>query len=214
MHTIRGVKHAYLHPPTFFASADHLNRLFSDAHISPQAHLEGQWWIDVGIEISSDEGHCLQWITSSHWKAVQNVLQIEERDAKRITGIGSGKCSRDLSSHLTAISGFRITPGPRAAGPFKAAYIQAYTTDKTVTYNPEGIHHAKFVPAKDALGPEQPSKSLDGIHTIYEAARQANGSNARLEVRVPYVSATGILVDLDEELFRVSLCSFTRDTWW
>jgi hypothetical protein len=216
MHTIRGVKHGYLHSPTFFDGIHHLDKLFADAGLSPQAHNNGMWWIDVGIEISSNEGLCLQWMTSSHWKVVQHALDIRERDAKRITSVGSGKYSRDLSSHLTAISGFRVTPGSRAAGHFEAAYIQAYTTDKTVVYNPEGIHHAKFLSAKDALGSDQPSKSLDGIHTIYEAARRDNGSNARLEVRVPYVSATNILIDLGDsvELFRESLCSFTRDTWW
>jgi hypothetical protein len=214
MYTIRGVKHAYLHSPAHFDGISHLQKLFSDASLSPRAHIDGHWWIDVGIEISSNEGHCLQWVTAHHWKVVQYALQIAERDAKRITHIGSGGYSRDLSSHLTAISGFRVKPGVRAAGPFKVPYLQAYTTDKTVVYNPEGIHHAKFIPASQALGAEQPSKSIDGIHTIYEAAREDNGSNARLEVRVPYACASDLLIELDEQLFREALCSFTRDTWW
>ncbi|EKM81398.1 hypothetical protein AGABI1DRAFT_36555 [Agaricus bisporus var. burnettii JB137-S8] len=214
MHTIRGVKHGYLHSPLYFDGTSCLRKLFSDASLSPHAHLQGEWWIDVGLEVSSEEGHCLQWVTAAHWKVVKEVLSIDDRDAKRITSLNSSKYSRDLSSHLTAISGFRITPGSRAEGPFGVAYVQAYTTDKTVTYGQDGIHHAKSVPAKEAFGSEQPCKSIDDIHTIYEAARKDNGSNARLEVRVPYASAIDVLLDPNECILRHALCSFTRDTWW
>lgn len=214
MHTIRGVKHATSHSPDFDEAEFHLRQFLLDAKISPAAHLLGTWWIDVGIEFSSDEGQCLQWITSAHSRVVRHALGISRRDAERITQINSSKYSRDLASHLTAISGFRITPGKRAEGDFETVYIQAYTTDKAVVYNPDGAHHAKFVTAREALGPVQPTKTIDGIHTIYEKARADNSSNARLEVRVPYRFATEVLVELDEVLFRNALCAFTRETWW
>jgi len=214
LHTIRGVKHASFHRVDSESSEYYLNDFILDARLSGRVPFVGDWYIDVGIEISSEENACLQWMTNAHPRIVQQALHISDDSAQRITDITSSQYSRDLSSHLTAVSGFRIVPGVRAQGEFEARYLQAYTTDKSVVYNPEGGHHAKFLTTKEAMGHTQPAKTVEGIYTIYEQAMIANSSNARLEVRVPYRFATQVLIEFDVDQLRDSLCAFTREEWW
>ncbi|KXN84275.1 hypothetical protein AN958_12781 [Leucoagaricus sp. SymC.cos] len=214
LHIIRGVKHATSHDLTFDDAYSHLDLLFTDSQLAEDAGTRGEWWIDIGLELQSAEGMCLQWTTSAHCHIVQQALQISENHAKRITKITSSKYTRDYASHLTEISGFHITPGTRAQGPFEAAYVQAYTTDKSVVYNTDGSHHAKFLTSKDALGPKQPSKLIKGIYTIYDKARKKNPSHARLEVRVPYKHATDVLLDVDLDILRDCVYAFHIRDWW
>ena len=48
------------------AARDTLQQAFNDAQLVPNAYARGQWWVDVGIEVSSPEGLCLQWVTARH----------------------------------------------------------------------------------------------------------------------------------------------------
>ncbi|KAF9443967.1 hypothetical protein P691DRAFT_631072, partial [Macrolepiota fuliginosa MF-IS2] len=214
MHTIRGVKHGNFHRADLASAEYYFEAFIKEANLLSDAGARGDWYVDVGIEISSNRSHCLQWMTDAHHHIVQQALRIPEQHAQRITQINSSKYSRDLASHLTAISGFRITPGRQAEGPFKAVYLQAYTTDKSVVYNPEGSHHAKFLSSKEALGQVQPSKTIDALYELYDEAKKMNFSKARLEVRVPYRFATQILLEFDPNVLRNCLCVFTRKEWW
>lgn len=216
MHTIRGVKHATSHQADTISAIHHLTQFFRDSQLVEDANTMGQWYIDVGVQIFSDYERlqCLQWTTSSHPTIVAQALKIPMNHAERVTKIGSSKYSRDLASHLTAISGFRITPGVQAEGEFEAVYLQAYTTDKSVTYNPDGSHHAKFLTTVEALGSNQPCKTIEGIHEIFEKATETNGSSARLEVRVPYQFADEVLLEFDPIVLRSCLCAFSTHEWW
>lgn len=214
MHTIRGVKHGTFHRADAHSATYYLAELFADAQLVEDAPERGEWFIDVGIQISSDLEQCVQWRTATHRLVVQQALGISDTNAERVTQINSSKYYRDLASHLTAVSGFRVVPGVRAAGEFEAAYIQAYTTDKSVVYNVDGFHHAKFLTTREALGPIHPTKTIEGIHAIYEKARDVNASSARLEVRVPYRFATQALLEFDPAVLRNCLCLFPREEWW
>jgi hypothetical protein len=214
LHTIRGTKHGTQHSWDAESAKIALHEYLLDARIPLVATEEGTWWIDVAVEISSDEGACLQWRTSSHFHVVQEVLRISHNHAKRITSIGSSKYARDLVSHLTAVSGCRIEPGIRACGRFQAAYVQMYTTDKAITYNPEGIHHAKSITINDAMGRTQPPSFATGLFGVYKDAVENNSSNARVEVRVPLDFADSVLLGLNINLIRDSLLSFTPGEWW
>lgn len=216
LHTIRGVKHGYNHTANPVSARYFLNDFIRDCKLVPNAHEDrvGEWWIDVGIEITSEIGACLQWSTGAHRHVVQQFLFISDEDADRITSLNSSKYSRDLSSHLAAVSGFRIEPGAQAEGPFQAAYIQAYTTDKAVVYNVEGSHHAKFLTTSEALSQNHPSKTVDGLYDIYSAAKGPNSSNARLEVRVPWRYATQVLMEFETAVIRQCLYAFSSETWW
>lgn len=214
LHTIRGTKHSTYHQVDVASAEYYLHDFIQAAQLSDEVPDVGDWYIDVGIEISSSEGECLQWTTATHHEIVQQALHISDQNAERISDINSSKYTRDPVSHLTAISGFRAVPGIRAGGEYKAAYIQAYTTDKSIVYNPDGRHHAKFITIKEAMGVNQPTTTIEGIYGIYEEARTANSSNARLEVRVPYEFATEVLMVFDHNVLKNCLCSFTRQEWW
>ncbi|KAJ3567638.1 hypothetical protein NP233_g6238 [Leucocoprinus birnbaumii] len=214
MHTIRGVKQAYVHDLDGADAERTLQRLFQDGSLTFDADQRGEWWVDVGVEVTSDEGLCLQWTTGGHQRLVEMALGVEERIAERVTRMSCAKYYRDTSGHLPGLSGFRLEPGSRASGPHRAIYLQAYTTDKAVVYNPDGTHHAKFVTGTEALGPTQPPLSMQGLYKIYEQARTLNPAKARLEIRVPLEHASGALVDIVERDIRDSLCAFETADWW
>lgn len=213
MHTIRGVKCSTLHQADPHSAAHSLAELFNGARLVEDAPERGTWFIDVGIQIGSDNWDCVQWRTATHHLVVQQALHISDRNAERITRVNSSKYHRDLATHLTAVSGFRIVPGDRAAGEFEVAYIQAYTTDKSVD-NVDTTHLRKFLTTQEALGPIQPAKTIEVVHGIYERARLVNASSARLEVRVPYRFATQALLELDFTALRRCLCFFSLEEWW
>ncbi|KAJ3563511.1 hypothetical protein NP233_g8898 [Leucocoprinus birnbaumii] len=213
VHSVRGVKHGYYHGVNQVAAQHFLDDFIRDCRLVNDAHLLGTWWIDVGIEISSDVGNCVQWATGRHRDVLQQALFIPDEDADRLSLLSSSKYSRDLASHLSAVSGFRVEPGS-ARGPMDAVYIQAYTTDKAVVYNPEGSHHAKFLTTSEALSQDQPCKTIEGLYDIYEQAKGANSSNARLEVRVPWRYATDALMQFDARVISSSLYIFTPEEWW
>jgi hypothetical protein len=153
-------------------------------------------------------------MTASHHRLVGNALRIAPAVATRITTLGSSKYSRDIASHLPGVSGFRIEPGRRAEGPYQVAYLQSYTTDKSVTYHPHGRSHAKEVTIRQAMGKEQPVPFLLDLYGAYEEAAKNISSNARLEARVPFRFAKEVLIDVDENIFLESLFSFSTRQWW
>lgn len=213
-HTIRGTKHGTQHSRNHDAAVEALSEYLEDAKIPQEATEVGEWWIDVGMEFCSSHDACLQWKTSSHFHIVQEVLQIPDNHASRITSVGSSKYARDLVSHLTAVSGCRIEPGAQAEGPFQATYFQMYTTDKAITYNPEGRHHGKAITMDGAMGKTQPPVFIEGLFDVYTSAIHNNSSNARVEVRVPFAQATTVFMRLNTNIVRESLLSFTRSEWW
>lgn len=194
LHTIRGVKHSTYHHADDVSSDYYLDKLiYHEADLSSDVPDVGDWYVDVGIQISSDRGESMQWMTATHNEVVLQALRISDAHAERITEMNSSKYYRDPVCHLTAISGFRITPGVQAQGEFEASYLQAYTTDKTVTYNVESGHYAKFIGMKEAMGQKHPTKTIDGLYQLYKEAGTTNASSARLEVRVPFRFATQVL---------------------
>lgn len=214
-HTIRGTKHGTQHSMDEASAEVALEEYLMDAKISIHATETGFWFIDVGVEYSAvDRPECLQWSTSSHFHVVREVLRIPDDHASRITRIGSTKYSRDVVSHLPAVSGCRIEPGVQAAGQFEVHYFQMYTTDKAITYNPEGGYHGKAITMDVAMGRSQPPPFLHGLYGVYNSAMGENASNARIEVRVPFRHATRALLHVDSHVVRNSLLSFRLDEWW
>jgi hypothetical protein len=196
-HTVRGTKDSTQHSRSNTASVIAFKEFLTDASISERGIRTGQWWVDVGLEFSSGDGACLQWRTSSHFYLVKEVLQIQDNHAHHVTSLGSSKYSRDIVSHLPAVSGCRIEPGAQAEGQFKAAYFQIYTTDKAITYNPEGRYHGKAITIDQAMGKTQPPAFIEGLFKVYRSAISRNSSNARIEIRVPLQYATTVLLELN-----------------
>ncbi|KAG6816176.1 hypothetical protein H0H93_008466, partial [Arthromyces matolae] len=186
LHDIKGVKSVSRHQPLAAQSHEALHKFLEENHISNDIldendHMVGQWYIDVGVEISSTKRECLQWSTSCHHFILQEALDCPHEDAVKLASPGSSKYERDLASHLTEASGFRVEPGVRTQGPYQVKYVQAYTTDKSILYNKDGIHHAKFLTAMEAMGRNHPTPSIEGMHRIYSEAGVSNPSHARLE---------------------------------
>ncbi|KAF8808357.1 hypothetical protein BYT27DRAFT_7097079 [Phlegmacium glaucopus] len=213
LHQIRGVKNASQHHPSSQASTLALDEWLDDHAIWSADLPKGQWWIDVGLEISSGLDECLAWRTDSHFHVVQEVLGITERPAKRITSMTSTKYARDLTSHLTAVSGCRISPGTRAQGRYEAQYLQLYTTDKSITYRPDMGHHGKFITGQDVLAGKWESY-CENLYRVYHAAIKENFSLARMEVRVPIEYASDVLLNLSDLDICEWLVSFPPVEWW
>ncbi|THU75832.1 hypothetical protein K435DRAFT_880099 [Dendrothele bispora CBS 962.96] len=211
VHTIRGVKHATHHSVNEAAAKHALDEFMKLAQVDM---LSGLWWVDVALEFHSSDEQCLQWSTAGHFRVVRTLLEISDQNAERITTLGSSKYSKDLSSHLTQVSGCRIEPGSRAAGPYKAAYLQMYTTDKSITYAPEGRFHAKTLLMVEAMGRVQPPTHLDEVQNVYTASCDDVASNAHVEMRVPLKHGTKVMLHFRRTEIRSSLFAFSPAEWW
>ncbi|KAJ2932832.1 hypothetical protein H1R20_g4263, partial [Candolleomyces eurysporus] len=173
----------------------------------------GEWWVDVGAEISSLQQRCLAWRTDKHASLAQLVLKIPACHARRITDLGSSKYYRDPASHLVGASGFRITPGVQAEGEFEAQYVQAYTTDKALTYALDNGKVSKYITAGQLLNGKGEAY-ISGLYDVYRQGADQNFSTARIELRVPIEHAANVLVDVDLDELRRCLLSFPRWVWW
>jgi hypothetical protein len=217
-HTIRGTKSTSRHEHEAGSGLQTLDEFLDECRLTRAdiARPTARWYIDVGLDIKSalDDPECLQWRTSSHFPVVKEVLRINDAKAARITSMGSSKYSRDLCSHLTGVAGCRVEPGIQAQGEFEAVYFQMYTTDKSVTYHPEGRFSAKAMTMKQAMGERQPVPFLTGLYETYRASSSQISSNARVEVRVPFKYATSVLLDVPGEVLQNALLSFKREDWW
>jgi len=214
LHQIRGVKHSNFHPlDTTVAKESLVDFLQSAALDYDLLTSHGKWWIDVGIQVSSSDKNCLAWRTDSHVHMVQHVCKISDANAERITSIGSSKYTRDLTSHLAEVSGCRISPGTRGRGPYEVAYLQMYPTDKSLTSRKDEGHHGKFIDCKDVLKGKTDT-FIDSLYSLYLNAIDDKYSLARMEVRVPLEHACDVFLDLDEDIVRNSLVSFSRVEWW
>ncbi|KAF9470635.1 hypothetical protein BDN70DRAFT_901951, partial [Pholiota conissans] len=213
LHQIRGVKGSSGHSVTADAATEAMDDFLLENSFIDDALLTGDWWVDVGLEIASIDEQCLAWRTDSHYHVAKDALKITEHHARRITRPGSSKYIRDMTSHLPSVSGCRISPGVRAQGPYEALYLQTYTTDKAITYRPEGSHFGKFLRGEDIIS----GKADDycrGLYDLYRQATDKNPSRARIELRVPMQHASRVLLDVDIDHFRDGLVIFDPIVWW
>lgn len=91
-----------------------------------------------------------------------------------------------------------------------------YSTDKSLTYNPEGIFFSKAMYCVEAIGKVQPPSFTESLYHLYRNASISGDSNAsaRIEVRVPIRHARTVLTNLSHELVQRSLVAFTNESWW
>lgn len=215
LYQIKGVKGSNGHRTSAQSAKLSLDELFAKNAITLEGIDRGEWWVDVGLEISTGGDECLAWRTDHHFHVVQNVLSINDVQAERITRPGSSKYIRDLTSHLTAVAGCRISPGVRAQGLHEAIYLQLYTTDKAVIYRPEGTRFGKHLTGKEILDGKADAYCR-GLYDLYTDASEKNHGHARVEVRVPYEHAASVLVDIESvrEVFVTSLICVPSIVWW
>ncbi|KAJ3500113.1 hypothetical protein NLJ89_g9934 [Agrocybe chaxingu] len=213
LYQIRGTKGGYEHEPTRAAAAVSLGELLEDYDFPPDQASYGKWCVDVGLEVRSVEEDCVAWQTSSHFHIFKNIARVTEYHAARVTTPGSSKYTRDLTSHLTAVSGCRIPPGPMAQGEFKVSYFQMYGTEKSVVYRPDGHHFGKYLTCEDVLKGKADNYIVN-LYRVYGDAIKHNQAMARVEVRVPLDHAADVLLNLDLQLLRQSLICMDPVAFW
>ncbi|KAF5348132.1 hypothetical protein D9756_010726 [Leucocoprinus leucothites] len=99
------------------------------------------------------------------------TLGVDREMTTQMTRVNYSRYDRDPARHLVNASGFRLVPGRNSTGIHNATYLQAYTTDKSVTYNIDGTRRAKSLTVREALGQKQPYRTIDAICTLYPSAR-------------------------------------------
>lgn len=214
LHQIRGVKHSTTHSTTARAASEALSK-FLTSNSLPIILLNAphSWWLDAALEFNSKAGNCVAWRTDSHYHVVRAVTGISEYQAQRITKPGSSKYTRDMTSHLTQVSGCRIAPGAQARGPYDIAYIQMYTTDKSLTFRQDQGRYGKFITCERILKGKA-TAYIDQLYELYTHAIDNNYSLARIEIRLPLRHGYRALVSLDGNLIYNSLVSVPTDFWW
>ncbi|KAF8870793.1 hypothetical protein CPB84DRAFT_1754274 [Gymnopilus junonius] len=210
LHQIHGIKNATTYSHTDAAAEESLVKfLKKNLLISPEADSYDEllqsrkWWIDVGVEVASDQEQCLAWRMDSHFDIVQQC----------ITSVSSSQYTHNMLIHLPSISGCRITPGQHAQGEFKVNYMQMYTTDKALIYCKDQGHHGKFITCEDVL------KGKGGNYTqhlfdLYWNAAVGTYCLAHLEVHIPLAHTSRILLSVDHGLLIDSLISLKPSAWW
>ena len=112
LHQIQGVKHATSHSLQSRPARNALKAFLGQNDLDPAVlELDNSWWVDVGIEVDSKDKSCLAWRTDSHFHIIREAMGLSEYRADKVTTPGSSKYTRDMSSHLTDVSGCRIAPG-------------------------------------------------------------------------------------------------------
>ncbi|KAF8871457.1 hypothetical protein BD779DRAFT_1680415 [Infundibulicybe gibba] len=220
MHMARGATRAIHHMDNVYSAKEALAKHIRNANLSDKnMDKVGEWWVDVGLEVASREGFCLQWTTLSHPRMVKEVFQIDEIYANRMTEIESPEYTRDLASHLSAVSGCRIEPRPQHEGRYGIKYFQMYTTDRTFVYAPKDKFYGTSFTTNDAMGLTQPSNFVSGLSRFLIGASGGVLSRARVDVRVPLAHAFEVLqfnnpYDFGPEVFTGFLMAFRPDLWW
>jgi len=206
---IRGVKNDTEHQPHLDDDVQQrLVQMLNDVKYSHE-ELTGNWFIDVAVELIIS-GKAVVWRADCYAPIMQQLFDIPEQVVDDVSG-NRNRFEKDVSQHLTEVAGFRAHFS-KPAGPFKISYIQAYTTDKSLTYHPTAHHFAKFLTGKIAMDPA--SKYTDSLLAAYEEAGGKNDVAARLEVRVPISMATQVLRRFTLDLFRNTTLIFPRGLWW
>jgi hypothetical protein len=214
LHEIRGVKNTSFHTPTPVAADQALEKFLEDNAIQwLNVFAEANWYVDVGLEIASEDQNCLAWRSDAHSRIVRHLGGLSFNQANRITKPGSSQYYRDLTSHMTGVSGFRIAPGTNGRGTYGLHYMQAYTTDKALTYRPDGTHAGKYLTVKQIVD-KKAEKYLDDLYKLYLNSAKDNYSCARVEVRVPLTNASDVFTDVFMHSLERYLVLFPRQAWW
>lgn len=216
LHQIRGVKHVYIHQMTHEAAEAKFWSFCTDNGLDPDTFFnEGRWWLDIGLEIASNvlDDFCLSWRTDAHYHVLRHVAGLPHEQAHRITKVGSSKYTRDMTTHLSAVSGCRIAPGPRARGPYGLSYFQLYGTDKSIIYRPDRNFTGKAMTVSLYLkgGAE---KWLDCCYANYLGAIELNNASARVEARVEARYYLNVLLDFPRDLIRQSVVCINPVVFW
>ncbi|KIL63771.1 hypothetical protein M378DRAFT_79097, partial [Amanita muscaria Koide BX008] len=208
---IRGKKDATEHQPFRDDALTSLTNAFDDVFY-PGDNIDGHWWVDVAIELQLKRKAVV-------WRAgcATPILQSLQFDNHEIDLATQNKrlYEEDVCQHLLEVAGFRARM-PRELSPYQISYVQAYTTDKSLTYHLAGGGVAKQITAVQAMATSQEGGPpyVQGLYDSYTSARGKIDVAARLEVRVPYAQAAAVLLRFPRDVFLKTTLVFPRELWW
>jgi hypothetical protein len=208
---LRGIKNSTEHDPTQNDANHELEHLFRSFN-QGGTNVEGDWYVDVALELLHKD-MAVVWRADCYRPIMTELLRFNQCETnqtiskKRLFEI-------DINQHLTQVAGFRAIC-KKPTGPHEVVYVQAYTTDKALTYQPENGNFGKTLSARLAMegegeGPSYTNRLLDA----YLEARARTDVAARLEVRVPVHHAAHVLLDFPRELYSQTTLVFPRQLWW
>ncbi|TFK16556.1 hypothetical protein FA15DRAFT_761382 [Coprinopsis marcescibilis] len=217
LHEIRGVKNSSVHTPNVTAATAALSD-FLTTHGMPHdvASQPGNLaWVDVGIEITSDNGDCLAPRADTIPALITQFSSIPIEKATSMAVAGNGKFYLDPISCMTQVAGCRLSPGVRGRGPYGVIKLQAYVTDKAITATPdEGTgRHAKHITLNDMLN-NRHERFLTNLYETYIDCVGEVTSNVRFEVRVPMEFGDKVMLQYDSDAIRDCLVAMDSRTWW
>jgi hypothetical protein len=216
-HDLRGLKGGTAHTEdedgrsseeafeTFFDNVD-MSRVDQD-----------NWLVDVALEIH-DPGRVVQWSNSAHSAMLKYILPT--LDSEQINRLQRRPTFHlDQVAQLEDFAGFRCEPGQWGIQN-GVSYINVYTTDKCPTYQLHaGVWRRRT--CQDLL-PGALDKLLEDLvkmSTIYKSCSGHQGDLpqegcARLEIRVPLISARTALRSPPKEDLRRWTFSLPPNLWW
>lgn len=205
---VQGVKDLYQHNGNDADADSQLDRLLQPFHTD-----EGEWWIDVGLEIILED-EVLQWRTSAHATVLAHVLRISEENANRACHLGNHKYHRDMSAHLPDVSGYRVALTRNQGGAVGSLFAQGYMSDKNITSQKSQYGVAKrFTGAQVVQG--FPASVIVQMYDLYRDASESVACSARLEHRVPLERERRLFMEpLPAWVLNASLLVFEVDVWW
>lgn len=200
---IQGIKGSTVHDLSHYEADLAMVKLFDEFDTR-----QGQWWVDVGLELQDGE-RAIVWRKDAAHVLIAYALQVSLDQAGVIAR--SRRFEYDINAHLLEVAGFRVY-FTSPMGEMEATYMQAYTTDKSLTYHKFGSQHSQNINGTMAME-GFPPKYCTELSVAYEEAREKNVA-ARLEVRLPLHHATNFLVEFDMNTIRQSVLSIHRENFW
>lgn len=161
----------------------------------------GDWWVDVAVEVYAP-GYTLQWLTAKHSTIRHWLLS----SAQSVDIPAHTRHYTDYAANTFDLAGFRLATGT-IGNPDGICYIQAYTTDKSATYQ---LHTGSFRRhrGKDLL-PAMRLKLLQDLQRIENLFSTLNGSDdaGSLDVFVRKVAYYYPGVEIIFATFHPKVCS-------
>ncbi|KAG6370137.1 hypothetical protein JVT61DRAFT_12439 [Boletus reticuloceps] len=230
VHEFRGWKGITVHDP--YSGADRQAALDKMLHFLDWPRIqESDWHVDVGFEIGVP-GSVVTWRHTGHRFLLAHCLPtLHEGDIEVLL---NRKTEMDHQMHLKDLTGFRCQPG-RKGSRDKVSYIQAYTTEKTMSYQ---LHNGLFKPFDPVIALtnknleatakkiEQMSKVLfacsgdhvanedDGSSDREDLDQTPQDGTARIEVRVQLGEALTALISIPDPVIDHSIVAIPSRYWW
>ena len=212
-HELRGWKGATVHDP---ADEDDRQEGLADlTNLLDMDLINRQLWnVDVALEFGVPR-HIVTWRADAHERIIRWILP-DIQNIDRVTS--SKRFYHDKAMHLQDIAGFRWAPSQQQGHGVR--YIQAYTTEKAVSYQHHDGLFSPHSPEELLYKPRHRKllQALDKQSEILQACAGGTASEqqdgcARLEIRVPLSRAEDVLLD-PLQIVEATVVKIPSREWW